>query len=323
MTKYCLMVVLLVAIAAHPVQALGKKPGVKKPVVTKLLPKPVASVPAIDTTLIAIKRPTIPMGYKSVGKPVGLGKGGQEGRIVIFQNQKGQKWVLKQNATKNGVYGQYMLISEIVGARIAEGAQIPMQKVRPLSATASCAFKTYKAHPATLHTFITGAYKEPNIWQRKGTKGVDRAIVTNMSRDPILTKIAAFDTFIANDDRNNHNLFWTSKGYVGIDTGDAWQGRQPLAEMTLKELPASLKSHKLTTQERAGLIRYATTLKKLVKDFPAPKVCGYIDAAATVLGLSHMNLGGCKLNTFKNFVTSNISASAKLAGYLCRWLGIK
>ena len=261
-----------------------------------------------------------------------------DNHLIIFSEHRGpenHKFVLKQVQPNTSAARKFAPVNEWLGARIADEADIPMNCVSMIPSTSDFALKPFAGYPATLHTFIVGTIpmvnKEIdgrvislpaiNILQ---IKGLTLDIIKNMSKSPNLAKIAAFDTFLGNSDRNYENYYMTSKGhFVGFDNEKLFHAH--LASGSLGELQKLIASGvQFTPEEVAGLRIYRDTLAQLINQFSLPTIYTYMDEGIEMSGLPKLpivnpefpNFNPDQVAVYKNLEKYNIEASKSLLAFL-------
>lgn len=199
-------------------------------------------------------------------------------------------FILKQ--IKDPSEEQFQLIIDCVFSTLAQKFNIPTNTVTFIPYNIAPHIKKYKNQAATLHSFIEGIDLETSlpsflpenftIEQRfrkrkqeteesfEKIKGFTVQTIQNMSLHKDLPTIAAFDTFIANYDRNNSNLMYNKNfdHVYAVDQALAFSGKRTFSlPLRAIETITALQQQNYFSNCPANMIQslklYKTTLENL------------------------------------------------------------
>ncbi|MDQ0418947.1 hypothetical protein J2Z48_003152 [Croceifilum oryzae] len=238
------------------------------------------------------------------------------GKVIIFTDGQGRKFVLKQINPNSSPWEKSTLVRDYVGSRIAEEMNLPINRVRLIPAKLGFSLKPFSGYPATLHTFVEGVVPKAGIQQKVGTKvpieetGLNYSVIKNMAKSLDLQRITALDTFLGNEDRKNANLLYWNDHYVGIDLGDMLIHN--LVKVAIHQFQSMIaKKMVFSLEEKRGLSNYHKTLNDLFLNYPVNRIVAYLDEGYNLSGLK--TLGPNHYNVkdemyFKDMARENVNA---------------
>lgn len=202
--------------------------------------------------------------------------------ITILEDKNGDRFIVKQD-TRNVLYWHLTVVRDMLGAFIAESADIPANRVDLIPAYCEFIGKRNAHLPATLHTLAPGimvknlpkSLRKFDVYIHQSLKkgiakkqrGLNRLVLQGMATHPDLPKIVALDTFIANGDRHRQNFFYDpeTNRYSAIDLESSF--KMDLAAFACKFISSLTRDEDpiLSDEEVHGLKVYRKVLKQLIK----------------------------------------------------------
>ena len=282
-------------------------------------------------------------GKKESIKLMGDAGKGSRAFVKLVQDAAGNKFVLKQFKIHD-LDNEFGVIREALAARVAESANIPMNRVTIVPANKNFPGKIFKQRVATLHTFVAGTLlKDTELpyrvklrlrWQphlSPDKRGLKKLIITSMSFHKDLPVIVAFDVFVCCASRHRKNLIYNKQTdrFCGIDLEQA--GRKPFdtnfSELTYYNMKELFKNPELNlnNQEIVALKLFHKTLKKLIAKNPPEKLHALIDELVDQAGLmkkGYFSAGQMETDLasyiyqYKIRITQHYQIAQKLSAYL-------
>lgn len=217
--------------------------------------------------------------------------------ITFVQDEQGNKYVIKQNNTKQRDNRLASTVCELVALEIGHSVGIALNTACLIPAGVPFIGKDLNV-PATLATFVEGirfdAYRGEysGVFIRQQNKmneiiGLTRDIIRHIARHKDLPNMVAFDTFVGNADRSRGNYFYNedTDTFIGIDMGSAF--RRDLCKASTKNLRALMDdpAFSLNKNEHTALRAYQQMIKKLMRLYSAKDIYSKLAAYARSAGL--------------------------------------
>jgi|GEM_PF-594046 len=213
-------------------------------------------------------------------------------QISFLVHTNGKKYIVKQE-TRLVLSRHMTVIRDALGSLIAFELGIPANFVAIIPSDYSFPGKYSRLFPASLHEVVPGmqvnhlpqkyeafklSIKQCLSEARCRIRGLTREVITNMAFHPDLSRIAAFDTFIANGDRHAGNFFYdpATNHYYAIDLESSF--KRDSARYACELVISMLKDKKcsLSDREVKGLVTYRDTLNRLILRFPPEVVYNHL-----------------------------------------------
>lgn len=264
-----------------------------------------------------------------------------EADYIFLKDSSGKEWIYKQ-ITNPTPEDQIVVVLEVLASKIAQSADIPINRVRVISGRDSFEHRFFDQYPGTLHLKVTGKnvensppwegfdlhqkFRTPFMIARSGPlpleeTGLRREVILTMAKHPDLAKIAALDTYLGNNDRSNPNIFFDGKAFYGIDMGNCFMGN--LAQIAYEKIKEFLEQKStISSEEFLGLVRYREVLQSLITQFPAAKMTALLEHLLEEAGFVPNNSllwdegTERKVKKWKLAIEENYQSSLKLVALL-------
>ncbi|MCX5925409.1 MAG: hypothetical protein NT124_03930 [Candidatus Dependentiae bacterium] len=261
-------------------------------------------------------------------------------RIAILNCKNSKKFIVKQD-TRDLLTWHIITVRDKLGSYIAQSAGVLANRVEIIPAGFTFPGKVAIDVPATLHDFIPGipVNKLPDSLQKfkgkikqrvddyfpKNQCGLNRSVIAHMAEHEDLSKMVAFDTFIANTDRGTKNYFYDRKSnhFYAIDLESSFNHN--LAFYACQCIDSLIKSKvNLSPKELQALIVYRKTLNLLIQNnSPEDMYKKMIDFAlqGNIISRSFRFSVLDRLKKYESSIKANYNACKKLVRLLDRLIG--
>lgn len=258
--------------------------------------------------------------------------------INIIVDDKKNYFIIKQASPDMPEYQAVLLgVKETLAAYIAECHNLPVNRVRLISADMRIADKIGNGDIGTLHAFIPGIqaaslqledflYDQKLLFIQQPMKnsfartewGLTRRVVKNMSCHADLAAIVAFDTFIANIDRHRANFLYdkNSDRFFAIDLSCSFSKNLALYACNLIESMIG-SNDDISVAELKGLSIYRDVLKMLIAHHSPKsmykKIVELVDQVVSAsAGMKEKDLLWRKITLLKPKIKKNYASCKRL-----------
>ncbi len=212
--------------------------------------------------------------------------------ITYVMDEFKRVFLIKQYKNTTPLIKQFLVVTEMLGAYIAEVNGIQANKVSIIPAECAFPVKLNRQKPATLHALVPGQkvstiYDFNLLFKLLLSRRLTSSVMHSMSLRKDIPVIVALDTFIGNNDRNRGNFFYDKETdtFWLIDFGNSFKRIISSSSCTFINEMLGDKSLNLVPEEINGLIIYRDTLKKLIESHPPKQLHTLFDIFTKQAGI--------------------------------------
>jgi len=205
-------------------------------------------------------------------------------RIAILKNKNSKLFIVKQE-TRSDLFLHMAAVYDRLGSYVGQSVNVPVNRVEIIPRGYSYPGKDFIDLPATLHEVVPGVQVQflpkDSKWRSvsvhqiiqnripENERGLTQKIVQSMAMHPDLPKIVAFDTFIANVDRHNRNLFYDQKSnhFFAIDLEYAFEYNVAMYACRFISSLIAAQNTSMSVRDLRSLRSYKDVLSGLIKHY--------------------------------------------------------